>query len=308
MTAPSSPPIEDTIHPERLTVTRLSAKHAGSAKAEAWKRSKMSQILFDVIDEGVAQITLNRPDRLNAFTYSMYDEFFAAFNKVRYNPEIRVVILTGAGKAFCSGADLQGAGSPAWVPDSMAPVERQRAIMDVIGKMPMAMRSLPQPVICAVNGSAAGIGYSLTLASDLCITVKSAKFVPAFHNAGTGSEMGASWLLPRTIGLQRAMEALLTGRTMLGEETAQIGLTLAALDDIEALNAKALDLANQIKANVPRAVNLVKQSVWGNLAVASFEAAVEMEMRAISLAQNTEDAKEKRTAMFEKRAPKFNNR
>jgi enoyl-CoA hydratase len=140
------------------------------------------------------------------------------------------------------------------------------------------------------------------------VTTKTAKFLPAFHNSGTGSEMGASWLLPRLVGLQRAMDILLTGRTMLGEEAAQIGLALAAFDDVEAMNRKALEIAGQIRANVPRAVNLAKQSVLGNLSVGSFEVALEMELRAISLAQNSDDAKEKRAATNERRAPKFSNR
>jgi enoyl-CoA hydratase len=268
----------------------------------------MSQVLVDLIDDGVVRITLNRPDKLNAFTYSMYDEFFRALDDIRYNPEIRVVILTGAGRAFCSGADISGVDKPAWAPETLAPVERNRAIMDVIGKLPGALRSLPQPVIAAINGAAAGIGFSLALASDLCLTTKTAKFLPAFHNSGTGSELGASWLLPRMVGLQRAMDILLTGRLMLGEEAAAVGVALEALEDVEALNSKALEMARQICANVPRAVLLAKQSVWGNLSVGSFEVALEMELRAISLAQNSDDAKEKRAAVAERRAPKFSNR
>lgn len=269
----------------------------------------MSQILEERIEEGIARITLNRPDALNAFTYSMYDEFFQALDRVRYDPSVRVVVLTGAGRAFCSGADVSGAaGSPHWVPDSMAPVERARAIMDVLGRLPSALQSLPQPVIGAINGAAAGVGYGLALSCDLCLTVKAAKFVPAFHNTGTGSEFGASWLLPKLVGLQRAMEILLSGRMMRGEEAEQVGLCLRAYDDTEAMYEAVLELARQIRANVPRAVMLAKQSVWANLSVGSFGAAMEMELRAISLASNTEDAVEKRRAVAERRAPTFNNR
>jgi enoyl-CoA hydratase len=268
----------------------------------------MTEILSDRIDEGVARVTLNRPDKLNAFTYAMYDKFFQVLDEIRYNPDIRVVVLTGAGRAFCSGADISGADKPAWAPESLAPVERNRAIMDVIGRLPTALRTLPQPVIGAINGAAAGVGYSLALSCDLCLTTKTAKFLPAFHNSGTGSELGASWLLPRLVGVQKAMDILLTGRLMLGEEAAKIGLALDAFDDVETLNAKVLEKAAQIRANVPRAVNLAKQSVWGNLSVGSFETALEMELRAICLAQNSEDAKEKRASVAERRAPKFKNR
>ena len=269
----------------------------------------MSQVLKEVIEEGVAKITLNRPDSLNAFTYTMYGEFLQALDSIRYDPSIRVVILTGAGKAFCSGADISGAaGTPDWVPDSMAPVERNRAIMDVLGRLPSGLQSLPQPVIGAINGAAAGVGYALALSCDLCLTTKAAKFLPAFHNTGTGSEFGASWLLPKLVGLQHAMEILLTGRLMLGEEAAQIGLCLRAFDAPDAMSAAALEIAKQIRSNVPRAVTLAKQSVWASLSVASFGAALEMEIRAISLAGNSEDAKEKRASLAERRLPKFTNR
>jgi enoyl-CoA hydratase len=269
----------------------------------------MSQILLEVIDEGVARITLNRPDSLNAFTYSMYGELLQALEGIRYDPAIRVVILTGAGRGFCAGADTSGAaGLPDWVPDSMAPAERNRAIMDVLGRLPSALHSLPQPVIGAINGAAAGVGYALALSCDVCLTTKTAKFLPAFHNTGTGSEFGASWLLPKLVGLQAAMEILLTGRMMLGEEAAGIGLCLRAFEDPEALNLAALDMARQICSNVPRAVTLAKQSVWTNLSVGSFGAALEVELRAISLAASCDDAKEKRASVAERRAPKFVNR
>jgi len=269
----------------------------------------MSQILREVIDEGVARITLNRPAALNAFTYSMYGELLRALDGIRYDPTIRVVILTGAGKAFCSGADISGAaGAPEWVPDSMAPVERNRAIMDVLGRLPSALQSMPQPVIGAINGAAAGVGYALALSCDLCLTTTTAKFLPAFHNTGTGCEFGASWLLPKLVGLQATMEILLTGRMMLGDEAAKIGLCLRACDDAAAMNLAALEMARQIRANVPRAVTLAKQSVWANLSVSSYGTALEMELRAISLAGNSDDAKEKRASVAERRDPKFANR
>ncbi len=163
-------------------------------------------------------------------------------------------------------------------------------------------------MIGAINGAAAGVGFALALSCDVCLTTKSAKFVPAFHNTGTGSEFGASWLLPKLVGLQAAMEILLTGRMMLGEEAASIGLCLRAYDDTEALNAAALEMARQVRANVPRAVTLAKQSVRTNLSVGSFGAALEVELRAIALAGNSDDAQEKRAAVAERRAPKFVNR
>jgi enoyl-CoA hydratase len=269
----------------------------------------MAQVLVDTSGEEIVRITLNRPDKLNAFSYSMYDEFLAALDQVRYSRKARVVILTGAGTAFCSGHDVSGTGgAPAWVPEDLALAERQRAIMSVIGRLPIAMRSLPQPIIGAINGAAAGIGYALAISCDLLITTRAAKFVPSFHNAGTGSELGASWLLPRLVGLQHAMDILLTGRPMLGEEAARIGLALAAVEDGEALAAKSLEMAELIKGNVPRAVNLAKQSIWAGLSIGSFESALELEQRAITIAGGSDDAGERRKARAEKRTPNFNNR
>jgi enoyl-CoA hydratase len=269
----------------------------------------MDQVLIDKPQEGVTRITLNRPDKLNAFSYTMYREFLAALEQIRYDTATRVVILTGAGKGFCARHDVSGSGGqPDWVPDDMAPADKNRAILAVIGHLPMAMRNLPQPVIGAINGAAAGMGYALALSTDICLVTKATKLVPSFHNAGTGSELGMSWLLPRMVGLQHAMDILLTGKPMQGEEAARIGLAARCSEDSEALAADALSTAAQICNNVPWAVNLAKHSVWSNLSVGSFDAALEIELRAIVIAGNSDDAKERRKAAFEKRAPKYQNR
>lgn len=271
----------------------------------------MSQVLLDHPVEGVARVTLNRPDKLNAFSYSMYEELFAILDKIRYDPSIRSVILTGAGKGFCAGHDVSGSGGTAdWAPSPVdaGMAERGRALMSVIARVPAAVRSLPQPVIGAINGAAAGVGYVLALSTDLCLTTKTAKFVPSFHNAGTGTELGVSWLLPRMVGLSHAMDILLTGRVMLGEEAARIGLVLRALEDTDALMEEALAVAEQISGNVPMAVTLAKQSILSNLSVGSFDAALEIELRAITIAGGSEDARERRVAMAEKRKPVFRSR
>ena len=141
------------------------------------------------------------------------------------------------------------------------------------------MRQLPQPIICAVNGAAAGAGFALALASDLCIAAKSAKFVNSIHNAGTGHEFGMSYLLPRAIGTQRAAEILFTTRPVPAEEAERIGLVLRAVPDEELMNV-ALEIAN-ILANVPMGIWLTKQSLWVNQGVGSLETAIEMESRGV---------------------------
>lgn len=267
----------------------------------------MSDIEQDCPAEGVCRLTLNRPDSLNAFTYSMYEDLLARLEAIRFDPDVRVVVITGAGRGFCAGHDLRASGAPSWVPDGLGKAQGTRAIMAKLSAIPLLIRALPQPVIAAVNGAAAGTGYSIALAADLCLAGRSAKFVNAFHNAGTGHELGFSYMLPRAVGAQRAAELLLTGRAVSAEEAAAIGMIVRVVDD-DRLQQEALALAAQILVNSPIGIALTKQSMWLNASAGSLEAAIEMENRAIFMSQTTEDTGEKRKAMVEKRQPRFRQR
>jgi enoyl-CoA hydratase len=267
----------------------------------------MSDILSTHDDQGVLTLTLNRPDALNAFTFAMYEELIGILEGLRHDSHTRVVILTGAGRAFCAGHDLRGAGAARWVDPALGKPYAGKHSITRIAQIPLLMRTLPQPVIAAVNGAAAGLGFAFALAADLCLAASSAKFVNSIHNAGTGHELGMSWMLPRAIGTQRAAEILLTARPVLADEAQRIGLALRAVPDDQLL-AEAHALAASICANVPLGVWLTKQSLWLNQGVASLEAACEIEARAVFLAQASEDAAEKRQSFLEKRAPKFSNR
>jgi enoyl-CoA hydratase len=267
----------------------------------------MSEILFDEPLSGVTRLTLNRPQQLNAFTYAMYSELLGFLEKSRHDSKTRVIILTGSGKAFCAGHDLRSAGEPGWVDDpALGKAYRGKYTISELNRIPLLMRQLPQPIICAVNGAAAGIGYALALASDLCVAGKSARFVNSIHNAGTGHELGLSYMLPRAVGTQRAAELLLTARPVLAEEAERIGLVLRAVPD-EELPEAALELARGVLVNVPIGVWLTKQSLWLNQGVGSLEAAIELESRAVAIAQSTADAADKRASFIEKRPPKFTN-
>lgn len=261
-------------------------------------------VLIDTPAEGVTRITLNRPDALNSFTFDMYEALIAAFESVRDDPECRVIILTGAGRAFCAGHDVRAGSKPGWVKPGLGRIQSGKYTMRVLGQIPVLMRSMPQPIICAVNGTAAGIGYSLALASDLTLAAKSAKFVNVIHNAATGAELGMSYLLPRAIGAQRAAELLLTARPVPSDEAERIGLVLRTVEN-EALMDEALALADAIAVNSPVGIWLTKQSLWFNQSAGSLEAAIELENRAVLASQATEDAVEKRTSAMEKRRPKF---
>lgn len=268
----------------------------------------MADILIDQPLEGVKRLTLNRPQQLNAFTFAMYSELIAILRSLRHDTQTRVVILTGSGKGFCAGHDLKNAGQPGWVEDpQLGKAYAGRHAMSEISSIPLLMRQAPQPIICAVNGAAAGIGYALALAADLCIASRSAKFVNSIHNAGTGHELGLSYLLPRAIGTQRAAEILLTARPVLADEAERIGLVLSAVPDTELAEA-ALGLARNILVNVPLGIALTKQSLWLNQGVGSLETAIELESRAVAIAQSTADAAEKRAAFLEKREPRFTNK
>jgi len=263
-------------------------------------------LLVDCPVEGVARVTFNRPERLNAFTAEMYDGLLEAFERFRFDPNVRVVVLTGAGRGFCSGNELSGAGKMARVPAGLGKVQADRYALMELARIPTLMRSLPQPIIAAVNGPAAGIGYSLALTADLTIAAQSAKFVNAIHNAGTGAELGMSYMLPRAVGAQRAAELLLTSRPVLADEAVRIGLALKMTSD-ETLMDEVLALAQAIMVNVPVGIWLTKQSLWANQAAGSLDAAIEFEHRAVMIAQRTEDAVEKRNAFVEKRPPVFRN-
>lgn len=261
-------------------------------------------ILIDTPEEGICRITLNRPDALNAFTWEMYQALLDAFADIRRDPAVRAVILTATGRGFCAGHDLKNAGPSPYHADGMGKAYGNRHSLIALGQIPVAMRNLPQPIICAVNGTVAGVGYTLALASDMTIAVRSAKFVNTIHNAATGAELGLSYMMSRAVGSQRAAELLLTSRPVLADEAERIGLILRCVDD-DKLMDEALTIARAVMVNVPMGIWLTKQSLWLNQSAGSLEAAIELENRAVAIAQATEDAKEKRTAFWEKRQPKF---
>lgn len=261
-------------------------------------------ILLDTPEDGVRRITLNRPEVLNAFTWEMYQALLDALADIRRDPSARVAILTGTGRGFCAGHDLKNAGPSPYHTEGFGKAYGNRHSLIGLGQIPLAIRSLPQPVICAVNGTVAGVGYTLALAADMTIAVRSAKFINTIHNAATGAELGLSYMMSRAVGSQRAAELLLTSRPVMAEEAERIGLILRAVDE-DKLMDEALAIAEGVQANVPMGIWLTKQSLWLNQSAGSLEAAIELENRAVAIAQATEDAKEKRAAFWEKRKPSF---
>ncbi len=266
----------------------------------------MPDVLLDRRDDHITVVTLNRPHHLNALTSGMTQELFDAFATIARDVDCRVVIVTGAGRGFCAGDDMVDYYAPQWVPeDRLGPVQSNMYQQKHVATLVPRMRALPQPIIAAVNGPAAGFGFTLALGADLRIASRSALFTNGYVNIGaSGAEMGLSWLLQRTVGATRASELILTGRRVDAEEAERIGLVLRVVEDDLLLDA-ACELAGQVVENNPFATWMGKATLWSNLEVASLEAAIDLEARTQILALATRDADEKRNAVAERRTPKF---
>jgi enoyl-CoA hydratase len=260
----------------------------------------MTDVLVDRVGEGIAVVTLNRPEALNAMTPAMAREFDAALSSIADDPSVRVVVLTGAGRGFCAGAEL---GSIAEL-DTLSVQERLRRGLEFVS-LSSRVRAMPQPVIAAVNGPAYGLGFGLALTCDIRVAGESARFGVAYIRLGlSGCEMGLSYLLPRIVGPTAAFEMMLTGRTVDAAEAERLGLVLRLVPDDELL-ATALEIGRRICDNSPFGVRMTKEVMWTNLDAASLHAAMELEMRTQALCTQTLDQREAIAAFMEKRPPAF---
>ena len=252
-------------------------------------------------------VTLNRPDRLNALTAGMLAQIYEVFERLGRDAACRVIVVTGAGRGFCSGDDLRDYRPPEWVPTDVGTVHAHMYQQKYVAELVPRMRALPQPVIAAVNGPAAGAGYALALGADLRLASVSAVFVDAFVKIGaSGAEMGLSWLLQRIVGATRAAELVLTGRRVDAAEAARIGLVLETVPDGTVMDA-ALALADQIIANTPLGTWMGKATLWSNLEISSLEAAIDLEARTQILTLATADAAEQLQAFREGRPARYTN-
>lgn len=256
---------------------------------------------------GVALLTLNRPDRLNAMSHQLVADLHAALDEVAADGDVRVVVLTGAGRGFCAGLDLQG-GAAVPGTEHLGRPQRGLATQKHIAALVPRLRSVPQPVIAAVNGPAAGGGFALALASDVRIAAASARFNVAFVRIGlSGCDIGVSWLLPRLIGASAAFELLLTGRLIDAETALRLGIVSRVVADGEVVDA-ALEVAAEIAANSPMGVRMTKEVMWSQLEVGSLQAGIDLENRTQILTSFTEDMQEAMAAFLQKRTPDFRDR
>jgi enoyl-CoA hydratase len=255
---------------------------------------------------GVRVIQLNRPQVLNALTREMVSDINAALDDAALDTECRVVILTGAGKGFCSGQDMAAANarntlSPSGVVEKMYWQEQ-------FAGMVRRIRALPQPVIAAINGAAVGAGMAMALAADIRIASPTARFLIGSVRIGlSAGESGISYHLPRLIGAGRAFQIELTGRAVEATEALSLGLVTRIVDG-DALMAAALEQAQAILANSPFSVAQTKKLMWASLDAGTLDEAIDLENRTQILCTMTEDYKEATAAFVAKRPPSFTGR
>jgi len=261
-------------------------------------------VVVETVRPGIAQITLNRPERMNAMNYALVSGLYDALDSIAADPACRVVVLTGAGRGFCAGLDLNEGASPPTT-QGMGRAHAGMTVQKLIAGLVPKMRALPQPVIAAVNGAASGGGLALALASDVRIAATSARFNVAFVRVGlSGCDIGVSWLLPRLIGASRAFELLLTGRLVDAGEADRIGLVTRVVPDADVV-ASALETAELIVDNSPFGVRMTKEVMWSQLEIGSLQAGIDLENRTQVLSSYTGDLNEAMAAFMEKRRPNF---
>ncbi len=207
---------------------------------------------------GIKVITLTRPESLNAISLRLADEFLHTLDELKYDRNCRVVILTGAGRGFCAGTDLKEMDEFSKQPDRL---NNQWWLQKTMAAIISTMRSIPQPIICAQNGAAAGGGASFVMASDIRIAVPKAKTILAYINVGmSGADMGSSYFLPRLIGLSRASEIMYTGRPVLADEAERIGLISRIVEPEDLMNV-AMEYADTLLSKAELGLICTKESL-----------------------------------------------
>ena len=259
-------------------------------------------LLYDVSDH-IATITLSRPERLNALSPQMREELHDAITTSNDNDHVRVIVITGAGRGFCSGGDVKAmnernkSGAGTALEDAMVPA-RDAAVL--------AMRDSRVPIIAAVNGAAAGAGMNIALACDIRIAADNAKFGQTFARRGLHPDWGGTYFLPRLVGMAKACELIFTGKMIDAAEALRLGIVteVTALED---LMPTVRALAAEIAAGPPIAIRLARRAMYRN-ADSNLREALEYETFAQNLCRETEDSKEGVRAFVEKREPQFSGR
>jgi enoyl-CoA hydratase/carnithine racemase len=269
------------------------------------------------VDDGIATITLNRPEALNAFTDAMEAGLLEALDRCDHDDEVRVVILTGAGRAFCAGMDLSDSEATfeAWRSSANAPPATQFDVGEAYplrrdggGRVALRLFELDKPVIAAINGHAVGVGATITLPADVRIVADHARIGFVFTRRGLVPESCSSWFLPRVVPVQTALEWMLTGRLVPAAEALERGLA-RSIHPAEEVVAVARALAREIADNTaPVSVTVARRAIWAMLGAPHPMAAHEFETLALNSRGLSADATEGITAFLDKRSPDFPDR
>jgi enoyl-CoA hydratase/carnithine racemase len=260
-----------------------------------------SSFLYQLNGEGVATITLNRPERLNALTFEVYRELTETFATLGNEPEVRAVVITGAGRAFCSGGDVHDIIGELFKCDMEGLLAFTRMTCELVANI----RALHKPVIASLNGTTAGAGACIALASDIRIAAEEAKIAFLFVKVGlSGADMGAAYLLPRVVGLAKATELLYTGDFISAQEAERIGLYNRVVPGSQ-LEATTQELAERLARGPAFALGKTKE-LLDREAHMNLEAALECEAQAQAICIQHPDYREAYEAFVAKRTPKFN--
>jgi 2-(1,2-epoxy-1,2-dihydrophenyl)acetyl-CoA isomerase len=253
--------------------------------------------------DAIATLTLNRPERLNALGDTLRDDLLDAVTRASADPDVRVIVVTGAGKGFCAGGDVKAM-------NEAKEGRRERPVIEKVApsrdRTILAMRDAPQPIIAAVNGAAAGAGMNLALACDIRIASTAARFSQAFVKRGLHPDWGGTYFLPRAVGMAKAAELIFTGDVIDAAEALRLGLVSQVVEP-EMLMPTVHELARKIAAGPPLAIRLAKRALYKS-ADGDLRSALEFETFAQNVCFETEDATEGVRAFVEKRAPVFRGR
>jgi enoyl-CoA hydratase/carnithine racemase len=244
--------------------------------------------------DGVATVTLNRPDRLNAWIPEMSIPYFAALEQARADPKVRAIVVTGAGRGFCAGADM----------DLLQSVGGGEASVGDVSWVPARMLEVPKPIVGAINGACAGYGLVIALMCDIRFAAAGAKLTSSFARRGLIAEYGIAWLLPRLTGIARALDVLLSGRIFLAEEAHEMGLVNRVVTP-ETVVAEAQTYARDLAENCsPASMAVIKRQVYRALGV-ELEAALEDSLRLMEQSLDGDDFREGVASYLQQRLPRF---
>ncbi len=259
-------------------------------------------VLLESLDKGVLTLTLNRPERFNSFNVELHAALAAALDRARSDDGCRAVLLTGAGKGFCAGQDL----SDRSVAPGAARPDLGESLETRYNPLIRAIKALPKPIVCAVNGAAAGAGANIALACDIVLAAKSAKFLQAFARIGLLPDSGGTWTLPRLIGEARARAAILLAEPIDAERAEAWGMIYRAVDD-EALAKEARTIAEKLASGPTYGYALIKEALNASSAN-TLDAQLDLERDLQRQAGLSDDYAEGVGAFFDKRAPNFTGR